>query len=67
MKPGLGLILLIVALFNFSFDGVNSVTGVFIKNKFGLRPDPGPVDGQRWNCDRFCAGHHDGPFSKTLR
>jgi DHA1 family tetracycline resistance protein-like MFS transporter len=33
-KPGLALILLVVALFNFSFDGVNSVTGVFIKDKF---------------------------------
>jgi DHA1 family tetracycline resistance protein-like MFS transporter len=38
LKPGLGLILLIVALFNFSFDGVNSITGVFIKNKFGASP-----------------------------
>jgi multidrug resistance protein len=37
-KPGLGLILLILALFNFSFDGVNSITGVFIKNKFGTSP-----------------------------
>lgn len=37
-KPGLGLILLIVALFNFSFDGVNSVMGVFIKNKFAASP-----------------------------
>jgi MFS transporter, DHA1 family, tetracycline resistance protein len=37
-KPGLGLILLIVALFNFSFDGVNSVMGVFIKNKFTTSP-----------------------------
>jgi MFS transporter, DHA1 family, tetracycline resistance protein len=38
LKPGLGVILLIIALFNFSFDGVNSVTGVFIKNKFGASP-----------------------------
>jgi DHA1 family tetracycline resistance protein-like MFS transporter len=38
VKPGLGLILLIIALFNFSFDGVNSITGVFIKNKFGASP-----------------------------
>jgi MFS transporter, DHA1 family, tetracycline resistance protein len=38
VKPGLGLILLIVALFNFSFDGVNSITGVFLKNKFGASP-----------------------------
>jgi len=37
-KPGLGLILLIVALFNFSFDGVNSVMGIFIKNKFTASP-----------------------------
>jgi multidrug resistance protein len=37
-KPGLGLILLIVALFNFSFDGVNSVMGVFIKDKFHTSP-----------------------------
>ncbi len=38
LKPGLGLILLIYALFNFSFDGVNSVMGVFIKNKFATSP-----------------------------
>jgi len=38
IKPGLGLILLIIALFNFSFDGVNSVTGVFVKNKLGASP-----------------------------
>src|SRR6266498_3828861 len=37
-KHGLGIILLIVALFNFSFDGVNSVSGVFIKNKFHTLP-----------------------------
>jgi MFS transporter, DHA1 family, tetracycline resistance protein len=37
-KPGLGLILLIVALFNFGFDGVNSVIGIFIKNKFMASP-----------------------------
>jgi multidrug resistance protein len=37
-KPGLGLILLIVALFNFGFDGVNSVMGIFIKNKFTASP-----------------------------
>ena len=37
-KPGLALILLVVALFNFSFDGVNSVTGVFIKDKFVAAP-----------------------------
>src|SRR5215208_2383664 len=37
-RPGLGIILLIFALFNFSFDGVNSVMGVFIKNKFATSP-----------------------------
>ena len=37
-KPGLGLILMIVALFNFGFDGVNSVMGVFIKNKYTTTP-----------------------------
>jgi MFS transporter, DHA1 family, tetracycline resistance protein len=37
-KPGLALILLVIALFNFSFDGVNSVTGVFIKDKFAALP-----------------------------
>ncbi len=37
-RPGLGLILLILALFNFSFDGINSVMGVFIKNKFTASP-----------------------------
>ena len=37
-RPKLGLILLILVLFNFSFDGVNSVTGIFIKNKFNSSP-----------------------------
>jgi multidrug resistance protein len=37
-KPGLGIILLVILLFNFSFDGVNSVTGVFLKNKFSTSP-----------------------------
>jgi multidrug resistance protein len=37
-KPGLGIVLLVVALFNFSFDGVNSVTGIFIKDKFNATP-----------------------------
>ena len=38
VKPGLGVILLILAIFNFSFDGVNSITGIFIKNKFSTLP-----------------------------
>jgi MFS family permease len=37
-KPGLGLILLIVAMFTFSSNGVNSVTGIFIKDKFSAPP-----------------------------
>ena len=37
-KPGVALILLVITLFNFSFDGVNSVTGVFIKDKFVAAP-----------------------------
>lgn len=37
-KPGLGVILLVYALFNFAFDGVNSTTGVFILQKFGTQP-----------------------------
>jgi multidrug resistance protein len=37
-RPGLGSILLILALFNFSFDGVNSVMGIFIKDKFNASP-----------------------------
>jgi DHA1 family tetracycline resistance protein-like MFS transporter len=37
-KPGLGLILLISVLFNFVFDGVNSIMGVFIVDKFAALP-----------------------------
>jgi len=37
-KPGLGLILTVVVLFNFGFNGVNSVTGVFVKDKFATAP-----------------------------
>jgi len=37
-KPGIGLILLVSALFNFSFDGINSTTGIFIVRKFAARP-----------------------------
>jgi len=37
-RPGLGLVLLVVVLFNFSFTGVNSVTGVFVKDKFAASP-----------------------------
>ena len=37
-KPGIGLILLVSALFNFAFDGINSTTGVFIVDKFSAQP-----------------------------
>jgi len=37
-KPGIGLLLLVSALFNFSFDGINSTTGVFIVDKFTAQP-----------------------------
>lgn len=37
-KPGLGAILLVVALFTFAFNGVNSITGLFMKDKFAAPP-----------------------------
>lgn len=37
-KPGLGVILLVYALFNFAFDGANSITGVFFLDKFAAQP-----------------------------
>jgi MFS family permease len=37
-KPGLGLILAVYALFNLSFDGVNSVISVFVVQKFSAAP-----------------------------
>jgi MFS transporter, DHA1 family, tetracycline resistance protein len=37
-KPGIGLLLLVTALFNFAFDGINSTTGVFIVDKFAAQP-----------------------------
>jgi MFS transporter, DHA1 family, tetracycline resistance protein len=37
-KPGIALLLLITALFNFSFDGINSTAGVFIVDKFAANP-----------------------------
>ncbi len=37
-KPGLGLVLLVYALFNLAFDGVNSTAGIFIINKFAAQP-----------------------------
>jgi multidrug resistance protein len=37
-KPGIALLLIITALFNFSFDGMNSATGIFMVDKFSARP-----------------------------
>ena len=37
-KPGLGMLLLVYALFNLSFNGVNSTAGVFIIQKFQTEP-----------------------------
>jgi MFS transporter, DHA1 family, tetracycline resistance protein len=37
-KPGLGLILTVYALFNLSFDGVNSIISVFVVRKFSVAP-----------------------------
>jgi multidrug resistance protein len=37
-KPGLGVLLLVYALFNFAFDGSNSITGVFLVDKFAAQP-----------------------------
>lgn len=37
-KPGIGLLLLVTALFNFTFDGINSTAGVFVVDKFAAPP-----------------------------
>lgn len=37
-KPGIGVLLLVSALFNFTFDGINSTFGVFIVDKFSAAP-----------------------------
>ncbi len=37
-KPGIGLLMLVSALFNFSFDGINSTAGVYIVDKFFAQP-----------------------------
>ncbi len=37
-RPGLGPILIVYALFNLAFDGVNSTTGVFVSRKFTAQP-----------------------------
>lgn len=37
-KPGLGVILLVYALFNFAFDGSNSISSLFLLDKFAAQP-----------------------------
>jgi MFS family permease len=37
-KPGIGLLLLVTALFNFSFDGMNSTLAIFVVDKFSVQP-----------------------------
>ena len=37
-KPGIALVLLVMALFNFSFDGMNSTLAVFVVDKFTVQP-----------------------------
>jgi MFS transporter, DHA1 family, tetracycline resistance protein len=37
-KPGIGVLLVITGLFNFSFDGINSTLGVFVLDKFSVQP-----------------------------
>ena len=37
-KPGIALLLIVTALFNFTFDGINSTAGVFIVDKFSAPP-----------------------------
>ncbi len=37
-KPGLGVLAVVYALFNFAFNGANSTAGVFLVDKFGAQP-----------------------------
>ena len=37
-RPGLGPILIVFALFNLAFDGINSTAGVFVSRKFLTQP-----------------------------
>ncbi len=41
IKPGLGLLLLVSSLFNFAFNGINSVTTLYYISRFNV--DPGQV------------------------
>ena len=37
-KPGLGWLLLVTALFNFAFNGINSTSTLFVIQKFSAEP-----------------------------
>lgn len=37
-KPGIALVLVVMALFNFSFDGMNSTLALFVVDKFTVQP-----------------------------
>ena len=37
-KPGLGILLLVTALFNFAFNGIGSTSSLFFIKKFGVEP-----------------------------
>ncbi len=37
-KPGLGILLLVTALFNFAFNGISSTSSLFFIKKFGVDP-----------------------------
>jgi len=37
-RPGLGLVLVVGALFNFGFDGANSTVGLYVIGKFAAQP-----------------------------
>jgi len=37
-KPGIALLLIVTALFNFSFDGMNSTLAIFVVDKFSVQP-----------------------------
>ncbi|HUI87699.1 MAG TPA: MFS transporter [Anaerolineales bacterium] len=37
-KPGIALILIVTALFNFTFDGINASLPVFVVDKFSIQP-----------------------------
>jgi hypothetical protein len=37
-KPSLGLLLFVLCLFNFAFNGINSISSLFTIQKFAAQP-----------------------------